>query len=632
MEGSNAMTIDFLRARLLSERAVSKTARQRADELARRVIELEEQLQAVSIQRKKAEKATADVLAILETHGISDASEDYYLSSDNDETPHALAKASCHTKAEESSVTSKQQGNESEDISSPKIVFGRSLSWKGRKDSSPSPDRYKEASMRRRSGLVSIVKPSNHRLGKSCRQIRQRDQRLEASEGMNISQQSNHGNDEVASGKMCLKADGNGPDILNESFEFHKEKAQPQDTDTSVLVPERNEVDAARHEYNERGEETNMEKALQHQEQLIGQYEAMEKAQREWEEKFRENSSALETCDPSNHSDMTEEAEEKPQVPLSPPAVTVPYAEAKSEVRDASITRTYQIEQHELSVPSLQAEHGHFLHTSSQELPSKVMDDLDQRVSHLPNVDGKNQRVDFHIQPPLRPPFATDDSLCTDTPVKQVADNPHSTVNALVPHGSAGTLSDVINSLKQAKLMLHNQISRVRSSDNRFLGGVMEPCLLKPESRNRVDIPGGFSGLFRLPSDIPLATYAEGDMPCSSTWSSSARFYPTSQPSPSAGNPYHYVGSNLSFPIDDRLVSGQFFNVGPRTMSPDLSTYPCSDRSMHDYPPRQPPGTLPNIGGIPRPHPSLGLTPPVSRSTRLSYNDRHYAGPGSFRQ
>lgn len=37
MEKSDLMTIEFLRARLLSERSVSKTARERADELASRV-------------------------------------------------------------------------------------------------------------------------------------------------------------------------------------------------------------------------------------------------------------------------------------------------------------------------------------------------------------------------------------------------------------------------------------------------------------------------------------------------------------------------------------------------------------------------------------------------------------------
>lgn len=37
MEDSSTMTVEFLRARLLSERDVSRSARQRVDELAKRV-------------------------------------------------------------------------------------------------------------------------------------------------------------------------------------------------------------------------------------------------------------------------------------------------------------------------------------------------------------------------------------------------------------------------------------------------------------------------------------------------------------------------------------------------------------------------------------------------------------------
>lgn len=44
------------------------------------------------------------------------------------------------------------------------------------------------------------------------------------------------------------------------------------------------------------GRERDMEKALEDQAQLIGQYEEMEKAQREWEEKFRENNSSTPVC------------------------------------------------------------------------------------------------------------------------------------------------------------------------------------------------------------------------------------------------------------------------------------------------------------------------------------------------
>ena len=44
------------------------------------------------------------------------------------------------------------------------------------------------------------------------------------------------------------------------------------------------------------GRGKDMEKALEHQAQLIDRYEAMEKAQRDWEEKFRENNSATPVC------------------------------------------------------------------------------------------------------------------------------------------------------------------------------------------------------------------------------------------------------------------------------------------------------------------------------------------------
>lgn len=46
-------TIEFLRARLLSERSVSRAANQKAYHLAQKVLELERQLEIVIEQRKK---------------------------------------------------------------------------------------------------------------------------------------------------------------------------------------------------------------------------------------------------------------------------------------------------------------------------------------------------------------------------------------------------------------------------------------------------------------------------------------------------------------------------------------------------------------------------------------------------
>ncbi|CAH9147387.1 unnamed protein product [Cuscuta epithymum] len=55
-----------------------------------------------------------------------------------------------------------------------------------------------------------------------------------------------------------------------------------------------------------------MEKAIQHQAELIGQYEAEERAQREWEEKYREDSSFMmdSSRDLGNHSDVTDERDD----------------------------------------------------------------------------------------------------------------------------------------------------------------------------------------------------------------------------------------------------------------------------------------------------------------------------------
>lgn len=124
------------------------------------MLELEEQLRIVSLQRLRAEKATADVLSILESNGATDVSEAYDSSSDQEPTPCGSELA--HTasiKDEEKSV----HGN----------LSGRSLSWKSGKDSSPSLEKKQiNSSRRRRSCFVSSASSSPKHVGISCRQIR----------------------------------------------------------------------------------------------------------------------------------------------------------------------------------------------------------------------------------------------------------------------------------------------------------------------------------------------------------------------------------------------------------------------------------------------------------------------------
>lgn len=83
MEDSDATTIESLRAKLLSERSASKFARQRVEELHKRVVELEEQLRVVTFQRRKAENAMVDVLISLEKNGFSYFSEEIHSGSDD---------------------------------------------------------------------------------------------------------------------------------------------------------------------------------------------------------------------------------------------------------------------------------------------------------------------------------------------------------------------------------------------------------------------------------------------------------------------------------------------------------------------------------------------------------------------
>lgn len=123
----------------------------------------------MSLQRKKAEKATADVLAILETQGISDVSEPFYSSSDEEGTTDVLTGRG-----------SSRKGGSSQELSEVNslALSGRSLSWKGRKESSRTPDKYKDSSTRRRNSFASVSSSGKHRQGKSCRQIKRREHRL----------------------------------------------------------------------------------------------------------------------------------------------------------------------------------------------------------------------------------------------------------------------------------------------------------------------------------------------------------------------------------------------------------------------------------------------------------------------
>eukprot|EP00262_Sarcandra_glabra_P013375 TRINITY_DN3691_c0_g3_i1.p1 TRINITY_DN3691_c0_g3~~TRINITY_DN3691_c0_g3_i1.p1 ORF type:complete len:661 (+),score=143.90 TRINITY_DN3691_c0_g3_i1:247-2229(+) len=302
MEDSTLMTIEFLRARLLSERSVSRTARQRADQLAKKVMELEEQLKIASIQRKKAEKATAEVLAILENNGISDFSEPFDSSSDHDEVLSESKEGNNLIKEEETLMTSKARsemedglsGSEIEASPSPSPSPSRSLSWKSSSNNLNTHEKKKsfDQGRRRQSSFVPAVGlSSKQQLGKSCRKIKRREMR----------------SGDVRDASPLLNAQENRAATgLRDTAQSEEEKVIMDGVISSSLENLRKETDA-----NGCDRDVEMERALERQAELIDRYEAEENAQREWEEKFRENNNRTpDFGEPGSQSDVTEERNE----------------------------------------------------------------------------------------------------------------------------------------------------------------------------------------------------------------------------------------------------------------------------------------------------------------------------------
>lgn len=305
MGDSTAMTIEFLRARLLSERTVSRTARQRAEQLARRVVELEEQLKIMVIQRKKAEKAASQVLTILEnregdptevTDSSSDPDDDDGESKRNDVKEYEMSNTS---RVEKSELEDALSGSETEVSPSQ----GRSLSWKGR---SSSPDSHEKQKMKyirqrqRRSSFTSVTEPSEKPLsGRSCRKIKRKETRSTAEDGLDNHMLNEHGEGAASWSHHSDKQ----PKCPQEPPNNEMEEEFPHTLITCSLDDQIKETgDNLYTDGRDRYEE--MERVLEKQARLIGQYEAEENAQREWEEKYNENKSS--TLSPGNQHNTAE--------------------------------------------------------------------------------------------------------------------------------------------------------------------------------------------------------------------------------------------------------------------------------------------------------------------------------------
>ncbi|KAL5221783.1 hypothetical protein ABZP36_026496 [Zizania latifolia] len=285
MADSTAMTVDFLRARLLSERSVSRAAKERADDLANRVAELEEQVREVTAQRRHAERAATEVLAILESQGfgghlsdVLDSGSDHDGEDDEEPRDTSTGANTAGSPGEEKAPPPAQ--GEAEDALSGTGQDG-GLSWKGR---SVSPRKSRQLKQKHRRSyfyfLASDPSPNKYRMGQSCR----KNKRKELSNSRSAAAATEEEGGNVAELAESQKGKQDGSDCTDDG---------QADLEGEVTGDDDRSSGDGGGQYLIRFEKDGeMERVLERQAELIGQYEAEEEAQRQWEKRFNENRSS----------------------------------------------------------------------------------------------------------------------------------------------------------------------------------------------------------------------------------------------------------------------------------------------------------------------------------------------------
>ncbi|KAI5082020.1 hypothetical protein GOP47_0001763 [Adiantum capillus-veneris] len=211
-EDQSAMTIEFLRARLLAERSASKTARQRARHLALKVSELEQRVASETSMRRKLEEIRKEVLSkhkgeLMEDYGYLFADRDDHENSQQE----SLAHSDCKSDNPEGLPSSTEIVNPSEEHMSSLHLQGKHgneedqndidqlasekgiLAWASRKSNQRllvkewalSPIHLKRSFSPRSLGSVSpdSDSPRKRWIGKSVRQIPSRTFKLSLDHG-----------------------------------------------------------------------------------------------------------------------------------------------------------------------------------------------------------------------------------------------------------------------------------------------------------------------------------------------------------------------------------------------------------------------------------------------------------------
>ncbi|KAJ4758546.1 transcriptional regulator ATRX [Rhynchospora pubera] len=554
---STAMTIDFLRARLLSERSVSRASRERADQLAQRVVELEEQLRIVTNQRKKAEKAAAEVLSILESQGVGyftepegiDSSSDLDEVEEGEPTTTVTKEWECdgtsvnsHSNSKDKDETSKSNGStversEVEDAVSGsevdgQVVAGR-LSWKGR-SKSPDSHRKNKAGKHLRNirprHIFYFTSPDpspKYQKGKSCRKIKPKDLRSH-SEDEGMERRCSDGND---------KGEGISDKTEDERMGFYAEVSRGG-----------NEM---RRDVEKEGQ---MERALEEQAQLIDQFRAEENAQREWEKMYSQNrtvpkedlksenkaSIGESICDDkediadyrSNKTDTHEEENTSPENLFSTEfsSITTSARENTDMTYEKAIAAVLDGDDHSnassaenclfkesrseiFDIEKVESVPDDSTVTTRKEGPDRsvvIVHSQDCESSEKGSTCNKKEIINIPNSPSSQSSLSNSSPTHEENPLAlQLYVPPTESSNG----GSCSAVEEVLESLRRAKMSLRENLSRKLPSCDRQLLAITDraheemdcyPTIRGsvPLDTRSVNIPvGSSSGLFRLPTD-----------------------------------------------------------------------------------------------------------------------------------
>ncbi|KAI3844885.1 hypothetical protein MKX03_008316 [Papaver bracteatum] len=465
MEDSSTTTVELLRSQLISERSISKTVRERAEELAKRVMELERQLRFVSLRRNKAEKAVEMVLSILKSNEISDFSDELDSSSEKE-------RNACETLTEEKSFSTlkskrkEKEGQSGWDHESFHSI-DRSISWESCTGSSGSLGKKKNSSQTRGGEPSALAE-----IRDDC-QLQENGTDTEFGD--------------ISSG-------GNKPAILKESLKG------------KVFV------------------DLDMKRSLENQARLIGHYEAEENAQREWEEKFRENNSCTpDSCEPWNQSDVTDMTEEREttKVTLESARATLSNGiRATTEPEDVSRSgegkfktlpkgfmptsvlnagcsdqKSNCLSSMEKGLNTGYSEFSFSHHQEYTEAKANGKPELDwpDRNSSNPTSCGSSENQ-------LSQTFPT--SITSGSSSSKGGSTGRQNELQLATHHEATKgLGDVLESLRLAKLSLNQEISRLPlGSHGRLVDSARDNPILAIKAVDVTEMPIECTGLFRVPT------------------------------------------------------------------------------------------------------------------------------------